>query len=40
MCLKIDLSKAFDSVKWKFLEVALHALNIPYTGIKWILECI
>lgn len=29
MCLQLDLSKAFDSVKWGFLEEALRAFNFP-----------
>lgn len=40
MCLKLDLSRAFDSVRWKFLEVAMEHLNFPRKMINWILECV
>lgn len=40
MCLKLDLCKAFDSVRWDFVKSALIALNFPSKIIKLILECI
>lgn len=40
MCLKIDLMKAFDSVKWSFIESALIALKFPYVVRNWIMQCI
>lgn len=40
MCLKLDLSKAFDSVRWKFVETALKYLNFPQTFINCVMECI
>lgn len=40
MCLKLDLSKAFDSLRWDFVEAALIALRFPSMAIKWILACI
>lgn len=39
LCLKIDLSKAFDSVSWKFLQ-ALSAMGFPLIFIQWIMECV
>ncbi|KAG7579708.1 Reverse transcriptase domain [Arabidopsis thaliana x Arabidopsis arenosa] len=38
--LKIDISKAFDSVQWSFLVNILKAFNIPETFIHWIELCI
>lgn len=29
MCLKLDLSKAFDNVSWDFLKSAMEFLNLP-----------
>lgn len=37
---KIDVSKAFDSVKWVFLLSVLAALNFPEKFIVWIKKCI
>ena len=38
--LKVDLKKAFDSVRWDFVLAALRALDIPLQFIEWISECI
>lgn len=38
--LKVDLRKAFDSVRWDFIISALRALAIPERFIHWISECI
>lgn len=38
--LKVDLKKAFDSVKWEFVTAALRALAIPERYINWIHQCI
>lgn len=40
MCLKIDLSKTFDCIRWDFLEHALHSFGVPKAMITWILECV
>lgn len=40
MCLKIDLSKAFDFVRWEFLQAALLAMNFPSTLVGWIMSCV
>lgn len=37
---KIDISKAFDSVQWSFLLKVLAALNFPEKFILWIKKCI
>ena len=38
--MKIDISKAFDSVQWPFLLNTLRALGIPGKFIHWISLCI
>lgn len=38
--LKLDLRKAFDSVRWDFFISALRAVNFPDKFIGWIQECI
>lgn len=38
--IKIDISKAFDSVQWSFLLNVLAALNFPDRFIVWIKKCI
>lgn len=38
--MKIDISKAFDSVQWSFLLNVLAAINIPDKFIHWIRLCI
>lgn len=38
--LKIDISKAFDSVQWIFLVKKLEAMNFPDKFIHWISLCI
>lgn len=37
---KIDVSKAFDSVQWSFLLTVLGALKFPEKFILWIKKCI
>ena len=40
MCaVKIDISKAFDSVQWPFLISVLEALSLPEKFILWIKKC-
>ena len=38
--LKVDLRKAFDSIKWDFILSTLRAIQIPEIFISWIAECI
>lgn len=38
--LKVDLRKAFDSVKWEFVISAMRALAIPECFINWVFQCI
>ncbi|KAG7593526.1 Reverse transcriptase domain [Arabidopsis thaliana x Arabidopsis arenosa] len=38
--MKIDISKAFDSVQWPFLMAILSTLNLPQQFIKWIELCV
>lgn len=38
--LKVDLRKAFDSIRWDFVIATLRGLNLPDRFIGWIEECI
>lgn len=38
--LKIDISKAYDRVDWKFLKAILVAMNFSSRWVRWILECV
>lgn len=38
--LKVDLRKAFDSIRWDFVLATLKAANFPEVFIGWIKECI
>ncbi|CAH8263184.1 unnamed protein product [Arabidopsis lyrata] len=38
--LKVDISKAFDSVRWDFLLIALQAYQVPLVFINWIKACV
>ena len=40
VALKIDMSKAYDKVNWKFLKVVLVAMNFSPRWICWIMECV
>lgn len=37
---KIDISKAFDSVQWSFLRSILSAIKIPKKFVVWIMKCV
>nr|TKS17240.1 hypothetical protein D5086_0000020710 [Populus alba] len=38
--LKIDLKKAFDTVRWEYIIAGLHAISLPQELIGWITTCI
>ncbi|XP_074265292.1 uncharacterized protein LOC141587719 [Silene latifolia] len=38
--LKIDISKAFDTLQWSFIRNMLAGLNFPPIFIKWIMACV
>ncbi|KAK1325582.1 hypothetical protein QJS10_CPA01g01533 [Acorus calamus] len=39
-CIKVDLRKVFDSVRWDFLKEVLRSLNFPASWIQLILQCV
>jgi hypothetical protein len=38
--MKVDLMKAYDSVRWDFIVVALTKIGFPKTIIDWIMVCV
>lgn len=40
LCIKLDISKAFDKLNWSFLFHALKTLNFHYAWIELVKECI
>ena len=38
--LKIDMTKAYNRVDWKFLKAVLSSMNFSQNWIKWILQCV
>ncbi|KAL9679552.1 hypothetical protein QQ045_017417 [Rhodiola kirilowii] len=38
--LKLDISKAYDSVEWDFLKQAMEVFGFPVRFIEWILACV
>ncbi|KAJ1695184.1 hypothetical protein LUZ63_011882 [Rhynchospora breviuscula] len=39
-CLKVDLSKAFDRMKWPFIKSVMNAFGLPSGYINWVTTCI
>ena len=40
MLLKLDLEKAYDRVRWDFLEDMLKAARLPGALVHWIMQCV
>lgn len=40
MLLKLDREKAYDRIRWDFLEDTLMAARLPAEWIKWIMKCV
>lgn len=40
MALKLDITKAYDRVSWKFLKHKMQAMNFSERWIKWIFLCV
>ena len=38
--LKVDLSKAYDRIKWDFVEIMLRKMRFPEIWVVWIMQCI
>ena len=38
--MKMDISKAFDTVSWSFIENTLRAMDYPDLFVTWIMKCI
>ena len=39
MLLKLDVEKAYDRVRWDFLEDMLKAARLPGALVHWIMQC-
>ncbi|KAK1308845.1 hypothetical protein QJS10_CPA09g00819 [Acorus calamus] len=39
-CIKVDLRKAFDSVRWEFLEEVMRGMNFPPLWTHLVLQCV
>ncbi|XP_023642406.1 uncharacterized protein LOC111831641 [Capsella rubella] len=40
MAIKTDMSKAYDRVEWKFLQVLMEKMGFDHRWIGWIMQCI
>lgn len=37
---KMDMQKAYDSIRWSFVEEIVRALGFLSLFIKWVMECV
>lgn len=40
MILKLDLEKAYDRIRWDYLEDTLHAVGLSDRWVSWIIQCV
>lgn len=40
MLLKLDLEKAYDRIRWDFLEDTLQAAGLSDRWVRWIIQCV
>ncbi|CAA7036129.1 unnamed protein product [Microthlaspi erraticum] len=40
MLLKLDLEKAYDQIRWDFLEGTIRAAGLSEKWVKWIMQCV
>lgn len=38
--MQVDFRKAYDTIKWSFLEEVLIAYKLPHSMVKWICTCV
>ena len=38
--IKLDISKAFDTMQWSFIEATLRAMGYPALFVTWIMRCV
>lgn len=40
MALKLDISKAYDKVNWKYLKQRIQSLGFCNKWISWVMKCV
>lgn len=40
MALKLDVSKAFDKVKWNYINAMMKGLRFSEKWCRWVMKCI